>query len=129
MFNMDILCQSSLMGTTLCAAPSKSYDFSTNDHAFIAMHTWCGWAPPIFCRNLHLWPFVYQLFSSSSRSDGQHSAKAMTVQQIIMHVLQFPHDVDVHLLFCVDISLHLTCSQGQCLILTDGCHLATAMPF
>ena len=36
-------------------------------------------------------------------------AKAMTFQQIIMHVLQCPHDVDVHLLFCFDL---LTYFQG-----------------
>ena len=29
----------------------------------------------------------------------QHPPKAMTFQQIIMHVWQCPHDVDVHLLF------------------------------
>ena len=31
---------------------------------------------------------------------------------LVMHVLQYPHDVDVHLLFCVDLDLHLPCSQG-----------------
>ena len=39
------------MGTTLRAAPSKSYEFSTNDHACIAMPTWPRCAPPILC-----WP-------------------------------------------------------------------------
>ena len=29
-FNLDFLCRSSLMGTTLRAAPNKSYAFSTN---------------------------------------------------------------------------------------------------
>ena len=43
----------------------------------------------------------------------QHPAKAMIFQQIIMHVLKGIHDVDVHLLFCVDLDLHLTCSQGH----------------
>ena len=38
-------------------------------------------------------------------------AKAMTFQQIIMHVLQC--DVDVHLLLCFDLDIHLTCSQGH----------------
>ena len=38
-FNLDFCLQSSLMGTTLCAAPSKSYAFSTNYHACIAMPT------------------------------------------------------------------------------------------
>ena len=37
MFNLDFLHRSSLMGTTLLAAPSKSYAFSTNYHACIAL--------------------------------------------------------------------------------------------
>ena len=40
-------------GTTLRAAPSKSYAFSTNDHAYIAMPTWPRCAPPILC-----WPWL-----------------------------------------------------------------------
>ena len=55
---MDFLYRSSLRGTTLCAATSKSYSAST----------------------------------------------------IIMHVLQCPHDVDVHLVSCFNLDLHLTCS-------------------
>ena len=35
----------------LCAVPSKSYDFSTNYHACIAIPTWCSCAPPIL-----FWP-------------------------------------------------------------------------
>ena len=45
----------------------------------------------------------------------QCPAKAMPFQQIIMHALQSQHDVDVHLLFCFDIDLHLTCSQLPCI--------------
>ena len=30
-----------------------------------------------------------------------------------MHVLQCPHDVDMHLLFCFDRYLHITCSLGN----------------
>ena len=37
----------------------------------------------------------------------QHTANARPFQQIIMHVLQYPHDVDVHHLFCFDIDLYL----------------------
>ena len=43
-----------------------------------------------------------------------------------MHVLQFSHDVDVHLLFCFDLDCHITCFQGHVKlrfalsILTDG---------
>ena len=36
-----------------------------------------------------------------------------------MHVLQCPHDVDVHFLFCFD--LHLTCSQGNLIVLYIFC--------
>ena len=41
----------------------------------------------------------------------QCPAKAIHFRQIIMHALQCQHDVDVHLLFCFDIDLHLICSQ------------------
>ena len=49
-----------------------------------------------------------------------------------MHVLQCPHDVDVHLLlsFDLDLDLHITCFQGHVKlwytlsILTDGYHFA-----
>ena len=47
-----IFCRSSLINTTLRAAPSKSYAFSTNYHACIAMPTWPRRAPPILC-----WPW------------------------------------------------------------------------
>ena len=43
----------------------------------------------------------------------QHPAKTMSFQQIIMHPLQYQHDVDVHLLFCFDLDLHITCSRGR----------------
>ena len=49
------------MGTTLCAAHSKSYGFSTNYHACMAKPTWCRCAPPIlFCP----WP-PFNLFPRS----------------------------------------------------------------
>ena len=44
-----------------------------------------------------------------------------------MHALQCQHDVDVHLLFCFDIDLHLACSQVHGFsssILTDRYHFA-----
>ena len=44
--------QSCFRGTTLHAAPSKNYTFSTNYHACIAMQTWPRCAPPILC-----WPW------------------------------------------------------------------------
>ena len=112
--------RSSLMGTTLRAAPSKSYAFSTNYHACIAMPTWPRCASPILC-----WPWPpYILLPRSCLSwiffvdphwwvplCVQCPAKAMHFKQIIMHALQYQHDVDVHLLFCFDIDLHLICSQ------------------
>ena len=42
----------------------------------------------------------------------QCPAKAMPFQQIIMHALQCQHDVDVHILFCFDLDLHLNCFRG-----------------
>ena len=53
---------SGLWGTTLRAAPSKNYAFSTNYYACIAMPTWPRCAPPILC-----WPWPpYNLFPRSS---------------------------------------------------------------
>ena len=43
----------------------------------------------------------------------QHPAKAMPFQQMIMHALQCQHDLDMHLLFCVDLDLHITSSRGR----------------
>ena len=45
----------------------------------------------------------------------QRPAKAMSFQQIIMHALQCQHDLDVHLLFCVDLDLHITFFPRSCL--------------
>ena len=42
----------------------------------------------------------------------QRPAKAMPFQRIIMHALQCQHDLDVHLLFCVDLDLHITSFRG-----------------
>ena len=48
-------------GTTLCAALSKRYDFSTNYHACMAMPTWCRCGPPIL-----FWPWpLFNLFPRS----------------------------------------------------------------
>ena len=109
-------------GTTLRAAPSKSYAFSTNYHACLAMPTWPRCAPPILC-----WPWPpYNLFPRSCLTwiffihphwwvplCVQRPAKAMPFQQIIMQALQFQHDLDVHLLFCFDHDLHITSSRGH----------------
>ena len=105
--------RSSLMSTALRAAPSNSHAFSTNYHACITMPTWrrCAthilfwpWPPYnllprscftwIFFVDPHWWVQLYM----------QRPAKAMHFQQIIMHALHYLHDVDVHLLFCFDLS-------------------------
>ena len=109
-------------GTTLRAAPSKNYAFPTNYHAYIAMPTWPRCAPPILC-----WPWPsYNLLPRSCLTwiffvdphwwvplCVQCPAKAMPIQQIIMHALQCQHDVDVYLLFCFDLDLHITSSRGR----------------
>ena len=62
------------------------------------MRSWLTW---IFSVNFYWWVQLCM----------QRPAKSMPFQQIIMHALQCQHDIDVHLLFCFDIDLHLTCSQ------------------
>ena len=118
----DLFCRSSLMGTTLRAAPSRIYAVSTNYHAYIALPTWHRFAPPIL-----FWPWLpYNLLLRSCLTwiffvdphwwvplCVQHPAKAMPFQQIIMHALQCQDDVDVHLLFCFEFDLHITSSQGH----------------
>ena len=38
----------------------------------------------------------------------QHPVKAIIhFQQIVMHALQYEHDIDVHLTFCFDLDLHI----------------------
>ena len=43
----------------------------------------------------------------------QRPAKAMPFRQIFRHALQCQHDVDMHLLFCIDLDLHITSSRGR----------------
>ena len=97
MLSTYFLHQSSLRGTILCAATSKSYKISTNYHACIVMLTWCR------CDLLFLF-WTWHLFNLFPRSCltwilfiniywwiplcVQHPAKARTFQQFIMHVLQ-----------------------------------------
>ena len=78
MFNLEFLLWSSLMGTTLRAAPSKNYAFSTNHHACIAMPTWRRCTPHVVFWH---WPpynllprSCITLFSSSILTDGYHFA-------------------------------------------------------
>ena len=109
-------------GTTSRAAPSKSHAFSTNYHACIAMPTWPRCAPLIL-----FWPWPpYNLFPRLCLIwiffvnphwwvplCVQRPSKAMSFQQIIMHALQCQHGLDVHLLFCIDLDLHITSSRGS----------------
>ena len=98
------------VGTTLLAAPSKSYAFSTNYHACIALSTWRRCTPPILFWH---WP-PHNLLPRSCLTwiffvdphwwvpiCVQCPAKAMPFQQIIIHALQGQHDIDVYLLFCL----------------------------
>ena len=39
--------------------------------------------------------------------------KLYAFRQMIMYILQCPHDMYVHLIFYFDLDLHLTCSQGH----------------
>ena len=108
--------------TTLRAAPRNNYAFSTNYHACIAMPTWPRCVPPILC-----WPWPpYNLLPRFCLTwiffvdphwwaplCVQRPAKAMHFQQIINNALQCQHDLDVRLLFCVDLDLHITSSRGR----------------
>ena len=125
MFNLDFFHRSSLMGTTLRAAPSKSYvnAFSTNDHACIAMPTWHRCAPPILFWH---WP-PFNLFPSSCITliffvdshwwvplHVQYPTIYMPFRQIIMYILQCPHDIHVLVhLFCFDLHKFLLCEHVQ----------------
>ena len=112
---------SGFRGITLRAAPSKSYAFSTNYYACIAMPTWPICVHPILC-----WPWPpYNLFPSSSLTwmfssiltDGYNFACSAQHNLYIfnkcMHALYYQHDIDVHLLICFDLDLHITSSRGR----------------
>ena len=91
-----------IRGTTLRAAPNKSYSVSTNYYACIAMPTWFRCAPPIL---FGTWSPYSMLPRSSLNSIFfidpqwgvplcvQRPTNAMPFQQIIMY------DIDVHLIF------------------------------
>ena len=123
-FNLDCFLQSSLMGTTLCVAPSKSYAFSTNYHSCIEMPTWPRCASPILCwpwpsynllpRSCLTWIFFIDLHWGVPLC-LQRPAKAISFQQMIMHVLHYQHHVDVHFLFCFDLDLHIPSFRGRVL--------------
>ena len=135
-FNLDLFRRSSLMGTTLRAATSRSYALSTNYHAWIALPTWRAphilfwpWPPDnllprscltwIFFGDSHWWVQRCVQRPAKVLTGGYHFACSTqqklhyAFQQIIMHALHNQHDVDVHLLFCFDHDLNLTCSQDH----------------
>ena len=58
MFNLDFLRRSSLMDTTLRAAPDKSYAFSTNYHAYIEIPTWYTCTHTSILFDLHKFLFL-----------------------------------------------------------------------
>ena len=124
MFNLDFFCRSSLMGTTLCAAPSKSHAFSTNYHACIAMPTWRRCAPPIL-----LWPWPpYNLLPRSFLTFLRLSSLMGTTLLAALSK-SYAFSTNYHA-FIVDLDLHITSSRGCVLlgfsssILTDGYHFA-----
>ena len=130
MFNLDCFRRSLLIGTTLRAMPSKSHAFSTNYHTCIAIPTWHRCAPPILFWH---WP-PFNLFPSSCITwiiflDShwwvplrvQYSTIYMSFRQIIMYILQCPHDIHVLVhLFCFDLHTFLlrsraaTCPTSNC---------------
>ena len=79
----------------------------------------------LICMSCPVWPAELYVFGLSVRRFVSHNlrvplcvqcpANDIPFQQIIMHVLQCPHDVyvDAHLLFCFDLDLHLT---GSCFV-------------
>ena len=138
MFNLDFLCQFFLMGTTLRAASKKAMPFQQIImHALQCQHDLDVHLLFYFDLDLHIplpevvltWIFSVNFFWWVQLC-VQRPAKAMPFQQIIMHALQCQHDIDVHLLFCVDLDLHITSYRGRVLlgfsssILTDGYHFA-----
>ena len=58
-------------------------------------------------------------FSSTILNEGYHFAcsaqQTVPFQQIMMYILQCPHDINmyVHLLFCFDLDLNLTCPKAM----------------
>ena len=87
------------MGATLHAAPSKSYAFSTNYYACIAMPTWHRSAPPILFWPLPPYNLLLRLFLTWIFFVNAHwwvllcvwcPAEAMPFQQISIHAIAIP---------------------------------------
>ena len=83
-FNLDFIRRFSLMGTTLRAAPSNSYAFSTNYYAYIAMPTWHICAPPIL---FWFWHFDNLLLRSCLTWIDLHKLNAFLLRS---HAAIFP---------------------------------------
>ena len=78
-------------------------------HRFYLSIFW-PWPPyDLFSRSCLTWIFFINLHGWILLC-VQRPTKAMAFQQIIMHVLQFPHDVDVHILSCFNLDLYLSYS-------------------
>ena len=129
MFNLYFLRWFSLMGTTLCTAPSKSYAFSTNYHACIAMPTWPRCAPPIL---FSPWP-PYNLLPRLCLTCIFFVDSHWWVPLCVLHpqsyailtnyhvYMQCSHDIHVHL-FCFDFHKFLLRS---CAAPTSNCRRGT----
>ena len=102
-----------------CSAKQKSYAFSTHYHACIAIPTWHRCAYPIFCFDIDLHSLLTRIFFVDPHwwvpLCVQCPSETMPFQLIIMHALQCQHDIDVHLLFCFDLDIHMSCSPRSCL--------------
>ena len=79
----------------------------------MAIHRWCRCAPPILFLTLtsKTWFFSINLHWGVTLCAAL--SKSYDFQHIIMHVCQCPQDVEVYLVFCFDVNLYLTCSQGH----------------
>ena len=117
MLNLDLLRRSSLMSTTLRAASSNGYAFSTNYHACIAMPTWCRCALPIL-----FWPWPpFNLFPSSFItwiffSDPQwvyHFACSAFSANYHVYVAMLTCYIYMYFLFCFDFNINLTCPKAM----------------
>ena len=117
MLDLYFLRRSSLMGTTLRAVPSKK----AMPFQHIIMHR-CAY--PIFCFDIDLHNLLTRTCLTWIFFVDPHwwvplcvqrPSETMHFQLIIMHVLQCQHDIDVHLLFCFDLDIHMSCSPRSCL--------------
>ena len=88
--------------------------FSLGEHSYVLCFTWewGGRAGGTLCFRVVI-PSVHHTLGVPLCV--QRPEKTMPFQQIIMHELHCQHDVDVHLLFCFDLDLHITSSRDRVL--------------